>query len=98
MYVYSIFDDKASTYNTPFFDVSDASASRNFGRLALDADSLVNYSPSDFHLYCVGEFDEVNGSFVLQPNPKFICHAMQFITSSLIDTASDSQPVAQRAR
>ena len=91
MYAYSIYDDKASTYNTPFFDVSDASASRNFGRLALDKDSLVNYSPSDFHLYCVGEFDEVNGSFVLQPTPAFVCHAVSFKANSLVDTACDSQ-------
>lgn len=98
MYAYSIFDDKASTFNTPFFALNDAAASRSFGRLTLDKDSMINYSPSDFHLYRVGEFDEVNGSFVQQPQPKFVIHAMHYIATSLIDTANDSDTVAQSAR
>ena len=87
MFAYAIFDDKAGNYNTPFFDVNDGAAMRNFERLTLDTSSLVNFAPRDFHLYRVGQFDQASGDFKLSDDkPVFIAHAMQFINQSLVAT------------
>ena len=76
---YSIFDDKASVYNTPFFSLNDAVAVRDFTRLVHDDTSLVHVAPRDFHLYRVGEFDDDCGIFMPSTSPVFVVHAVSCI-------------------
>lgn len=76
---YSIFDDKASVYNTPFFSLNDAVAVRDFTRLVHDDTSLVHVAPRDFHLYRVGEFDDDAGVFNVYDKPAFVAHAVSCI-------------------
>ena len=76
---YSIFDDKASVYNTPFFSLNDAVAVRDFTRLVHDDTSLVHVAPRDFHLYRVGEFDDDAGAFNVYDKPASVAHAVSCI-------------------
>lgn len=75
--VYSIFDDKAQCFNTPYFAQNDLVASRSFSDLCNDSRSLVSQHLGDFHLYCLGEFDDEKGVLNPYDTPSFICHAMQ---------------------
>lgn len=75
--VYSILDDKAQCFNTPYFAQNDLVASRSFSDLCNDSRSLVSQHLGDFHLYCLGEFDDEKGFLKSYDMPAFICHAMQ---------------------
>lgn len=86
MFAYSVFDDKAGAYGTPFFAVNDGTASRSFGRLVLDPQSMVSYSPSDYHLYRIADFDEAAGVFLPVDKPEFVAHAITFVDTSLSST------------
>lgn len=65
-----IFDDKAEIFNRPFVVPALGLAERHFTDEVNRSDnSNPLYShPSDFRLYCVGEFDESSGALSsLQP-------------------------------
>lgn len=55
--IYCIYDDAAGVFTAPTIDISDASAVRNFQKMCVDANSMMNFKPSDFALYKVGDFD-----------------------------------------
>lgn len=75
--VYSILDDKAQVFNTPYFAVNDLVAIRSFSDLCNDARSSISQHLGDFHLYCLGEFDTDKGLLKPLDMPAFIAHAMQ---------------------
>jgi hypothetical protein len=75
--IYSIMDDKAQVFNTPYFAVNDLVSIRSFTDLCNDSRSTVSQHLGDFHLYCLGEFDDVKGLLRPYDMPTFVCHAMQ---------------------
>lgn len=68
--MYSIRDNKVG-FMPPTCDQSDQSAIRNFA-FAINGDGLMNYSPKDFDLFKVGEFDSEKGE-IKSCMPKNIC-------------------------
>lgn len=84
--VYSIMDDKAQVFNTPYFAINDSVATRSFADLCNDSRSSVSQHLGDYHLYCLGEFDDDKGLLKPYDMPIFVCHAMQFA----VDVRSDS--------
>lgn len=58
---YSIYDVKALNYHAPFFAHTDGSALRSFADLANDANTTIGRHPTDYSLWCVGEFDDYTG-------------------------------------
>lgn len=75
--VYSIMDDKAQVFNTPYFAINDPVAARSFTDLCNDGRSTVSQHLGDYHLYCLGEFDDDKGLLKPYDMPIFVCHAMQ---------------------
>lgn len=55
---YSVYDNKALVYGTPFFAPTDGAAVRLFQELANDLNTTVGRHPNDFSLFCVGSFDD----------------------------------------
>lgn len=55
--------DKLAGFGQPMTDVSEATARRNFA-YAINNNDQLNFSPSDYDLFYVGEFDTDKGSFV----------------------------------
>lgn len=76
---YSVFDDKVSCFNTPFFSPSEGAAVRSFGDLTNDSRSTVRQHPADYHLYFVGTFDEDTGFFTPVDKPTFVAHALSLV-------------------
>ena len=75
---FSIYDEKAGIFNNPFFFATKGLATRAFSDLVLDERSMIAQHPSDFKLYCLGEFDQVTGEFISKL-PEFMAHATDFI-------------------
>lgn len=88
--VYSILDDKAQCFNTPYFAQNDLVASRSFSDLCNDSRSIVSQHLGDFHLYCLGEFDNEKGILKPYDMPNFISHALQYANVERNDADGDT--------
>lgn len=59
--IYSI-KDKLTGFMNITLDTNDMTAKRNFGYAVEKSQTNINYRPSDFDLYCLGVFDDVDGT------------------------------------
>lgn len=87
MLVFTIYDQAAEAFNTPFCLGTEAEAKRSFVRMAKDPNSLVSFSPGDFALFELGEFDQKAGTIQLHEAPR-LC--MTGITANSETTRSSS--------
>lgn len=62
--IYSVYDEKSEAFGIPFFVINDALALRNYDVLLNDDNSIVSKFPSDFKLYRIGVFNDVDSSIV----------------------------------
>lgn len=63
---YTVFDNKALIYNTPFFAATDGAALRSFEELANDLNTTVGRHPGDYSLWWCGTYDDQSGVFAAQ--------------------------------
>lgn len=65
--IYPVFciRDIKTGFMSPTIDQNDLSAKRNFAYAINNSNQLMNYSPSDFQFYKIGNFDSQKG--VLEP-------------------------------
>jgi hypothetical protein len=61
IYLYSVYDKKASTYKTPFVFNNTDEAVRAFGSVCSDTNSELCKYAEDYQLEIVGEFNTVTG-------------------------------------
>lgn len=59
--IYSIRDAAAHVFTAPTIDLTDKSAIRGFSQAINNKDSIMNFCPSDFALYCIGVLDVESG-------------------------------------
>lgn len=76
---FSIRDQKAEVFNTPFFQKTHGEAERNFRTLVNDQKSTVFQFPEDFDLYYVGDYDDVLGTFRSLETPQHVIKAVQLV-------------------
>ena len=69
--VYAI-RDAATGFGSPFVDVNDASARRNFAFAVNNNGDTMSFAPKDYDLYKLGEFDHESGTFDLLPCPQMV--------------------------
>lgn len=77
--MYSIYDEKANVFNTPFFAVSDGVAVRQFTDLVADNRSVVCAHPEDFSLYRCACFDDVSALVTPELPVHLICRAVEVL-------------------
>lgn len=70
--MYAIRDQKVGFMVPPMCDQSDQSAVRNFSYSINGNDGVMNYSPADFDLFKIGEFDTEKGE-IIPCMPENIC-------------------------
>lgn len=70
--VYSIYDEKAESYNAPFPLATDGLARRSFEEACKDVRTDLYKYPGDFTLYCIGTWDATTAQFENITPPKFI--------------------------
>lgn len=70
--VYAIYDEKAEAYNTPFPLATDGLARRSFDAACKDPGTDLYRFPGDYSLYCVGKWNDQDGSLESIVPPRFI--------------------------
>lgn len=80
--VYSVYDSKAQTYNTPFFMKQDGQALRAFIDLANDNRTDVAKHPEDYSLFLLASFDDEDGVIDPIDTPKCIAKAWELIAQN----------------
>ena len=73
--IFSIFDDKARTFATPFFMANEQMALRAFNDLTADPNTTISRNPTDYKLYSIGEFDDSTGFIDKKEIPEYITTA-----------------------
>lgn len=59
--MFTIYDEKAQSYGTPFFCVTEAQARRSFHAVCNDPGTMPYMYPADFRLYVIANFDLTTG-------------------------------------
>lgn len=77
--VFSIYDEKALIFATPFFMSTNGQAIRGFMDLAKDPNSFVSKHPSDYKLYQLGEYDDLTGVFTNVNAPIFLASGSEIL-------------------
>lgn len=65
--MFAIYDSKGEFYSQPFCQKTMGMAIRAFRDTALDASTTIHAHPEDFTLYCIGEYDDRNGTVEATP-------------------------------
>jgi len=95
--VYSIRDNKVSSFGTPFFSVSDVTATRSLIRAIGDSQLQLSMFAEDFDLYTFGSYNDSDGSFDLLKQPKFVVSAVslkQIAATALPPSSGDRKEVS----
>lgn len=77
--IFSIYDSKAETYNTPIFLATEGQAIRMYDDMIQKEDSEISKHPEDYTLFVLGEFDSDVGSVISLNTPKSLGVAVEFI-------------------
>lgn len=77
---YSLFDNKALQYHSPFFTHTNGSAVRMLADLVNDMNTTVGRHPGDYVLYCVGTFSDANASFEPSTPLEHVIDAIALVT------------------
>ena len=76
--IYSYRDVKAG-FMPPQADANDFTAKRGFA-YAVNNNNIMNFSPKDYDLYKVGEFDVDNGIIIGFKVPELICSGVSVLS------------------
>lgn len=83
MKLYTVYDKKSEIYWTPFCEKGDIFAQRNLSITVNSPESNILASfPSDFALYCLGEYVEKLGKVKNHKQPVFVCEVSSLVRKS----------------
>lgn len=77
--IYAIRDIK-SGFLSPIVDDTDQQAVRNFGFSCSKSDTLLNFAPADYSLYCLGTFDTETGKISPANLPELVIQATDLVS------------------
>lgn len=83
-----VYDAVAKVFFRPYYTASKEVGTRAFRQAALDPETELWKSPADYSLWCLGEFDDETGRFVLLEQPEKLCIASQFNRMEVVKNAS----------
>lgn len=86
--LYTVYDQKAEYYTTPFVSQNDKTLTRTMTQLRNDPDSKLGQNPADFTVFHFGTFDDETADLTLSLPLKtmFTCHELP-----LYETAQPTQ-------
>lgn len=90
--MFAVYDVKAKAYMQPFFAANAAVAFRSCEKAASNPQSPFASFPSDFHLFCLADFDDVTGILTPRSAPDSLGNFIQFLPPA--SPASDKATVA----
>lgn len=77
--IFSIFDSKAETFNTPIFLPTEGQALRIFDDMVNNPEQEIAKHPEDYTLFNLGEFDSDIGLVTPLNTPKSLGLAQEFV-------------------
>ncbi len=84
---FSIFDQKAKAYMTPFFMGEVGMATRTFTDMVNSPDHMIAKHPEDYVLFEVGQFDDTTGLLSAYDGPELVVTALQVCNVSALGGA-----------
>jgi len=80
--IVSIHDRAAACFSRPVFTQTEGTAIRSFTDEVnrAGADNELGKHPADFDLYVVGVFDDSNGEFICEAQPRLLLKGVQAVT------------------
>lgn len=75
-----VIHDELTGFGSPFVDVNDASARRNFAYAVNNNGDTMSFNPKDYALYRLGEFDHDSAAFDALPCPFLIVRGDAVVT------------------
>lgn len=83
--MYTILDTKSGVFGPLMSFLNDHTAIRSFQEMIISRDegSLLALYPTDFTLYCIGTFDNENGSIQTLPAPNLIMTGFEASTKAI---------------
>jgi len=76
--IFSIFDEKAQAFTSPFFQPAVGQALRAFSDLSADSKTTICAHPEDFSLYHIGVFDDFDAQVESFKQPRLLARASEF--------------------
>lgn len=76
--LFSVYDDKAKAYMSPFFAATAGLAIRSFSDAIADSNTSVSKYPADFTLFELGEFDDQTGTITPHPSASNLGNALSY--------------------
>lgn len=76
--LYSI-KDKETGFMSPIIDPSDGAAKRNFSRAVNSSEGVIPYSPGDFDLFKVADFDAQTGQITPVWPVRHVCNGLSLV-------------------
>jgi hypothetical protein len=77
--MFSVYDQKARAFCTPFFCPNEHVALRAFTSSANDQTTEIGRYPTDFSLFALGSFDDATGAFDIKSEPQHIALALTVV-------------------
>lgn len=79
--IYKVFAirDKYTGFMSPAPDMTEESAKRQFAYTVNNNPGIMNFSPRDYDLYQIGEYDTTNGQITPLVPIKFICNGGELL-------------------
>lgn len=78
MQIFSIYDEKAKTFNTPFFQHQIGQALRAFSDAVSDVKTTLHNHPEDFRLYHIGVYNDDTSLIESFNEPRVIASATDY--------------------
>jgi hypothetical protein len=75
--IFSVYDAKAASYVTPFYQTTIGLAERIFTDEANNPESSLNKHAEDYTLFLIGEFDQNTAETTLEKTPKPLMKAIE---------------------
>lgn len=80
--LYSIRDTKAGSFQTPVVSANDFTITRSFGESIVNRrDPIISFSPADFDLFQVGEFETDTGIVTPLAVIRLVCNAAEVLST-----------------
>ena len=83
--VYTIFDQAAKAYVSPFFMHNHAMATRTFSDQVNQTGNQINSHPEQFILFCIGEYDDQTGEIIPLSTPESLGKGNEYVDAKRND-------------
>ena len=78
-YVFTVRDEKAEAFLTPFYLPTEALAKRAMVDCVNDSNHGFNKHPEDYSLWALGSFDDMSGKHEILDNPKHVFNLVDLV-------------------